>query len=86
MLVSGNLPMSSADTASTIESDFFLIEMAPWMAARMPVTTTSSMGACAAGAAAGSSAAPAVPAAASSRIAQPVAVELTRNALQCAAG
>ena len=39
---SGSLPMSSADTASTIDESFFLTAMAFSMLARMPVTTTSS--------------------------------------------
>ncbi len=37
---SGSLPMSSADTASTICDDFFLAEMASWIPLRMPVMTT----------------------------------------------
>ena len=41
MLVSGNLPMSSADTTSTIDSDFFFAAMAVSMAARIPVTVIS---------------------------------------------
>ena len=39
---SGNLPMSSAEIASTIESAFFLTEMASSMPLRIPVTTTVS--------------------------------------------
>ncbi|MNU03571.1 hypothetical protein D3C72_2476500 [compost metagenome] len=42
MEVSGSLPMSSADTASTIELEDFFSAMAFWMPARMPVTVISS--------------------------------------------
>jgi hypothetical protein len=42
MLLSGSLPMSSAEMASTIESEFFLTEMAASMPLRMPVTDTDS--------------------------------------------
>ena len=42
MLASGNLPMSSAEIASTIEVDSFLMSMARSMPPRMPVTTTVS--------------------------------------------
>ncbi len=39
-LWSGSLPMSSAEIASTMELEFFLIEMAASMPRRMPVTVT----------------------------------------------
>ena len=42
MLTSGSLPMSSAEIASTIELESRLVEIAPSMPARMPVTTTVS--------------------------------------------
>ena len=42
MLVSGSLPMSSAEIASTILIDSCLVAIALSMPARMPVTTTSS--------------------------------------------
>ena len=38
---SGSLPMSSAETTSTIELSFFLTLIESWMLLRMPVTTTS---------------------------------------------
>ena len=41
MEVSGSLPMSSAEIASTIWSEFFLTEIAASMPLRMPVTVTS---------------------------------------------
>ena len=41
MLVSGSLPMSSADIASTMLIDSRLVSIAFWMPTRMPVTTTS---------------------------------------------
>jgi hypothetical protein len=40
---SGSLPMSSADTTSTIESSFFLTAIESSMLLRMPVTITSSI-------------------------------------------
>ncbi len=40
IVVSGSLPMSSAEIASTIWSEFFFTEMAASMPRRMPVTTT----------------------------------------------
>jgi hypothetical protein len=40
---SGSLPMSSAEIASTMESLFFLTEMAASMPRRMPVTVTVEM-------------------------------------------
>ena len=42
MLESGNLPMSSAEIASTIEVESFLMSIARSMPPRMPVTTTVS--------------------------------------------
>jgi hypothetical protein len=42
MLESGSLPMSSAEIASTIEVDSFLMSIARSMPPRMPVTTTVS--------------------------------------------
>ena len=41
MLVSGSLPISSAEITSTISSDSFLVLIALSMDARMPTTTTS---------------------------------------------
>ena len=43
MLVSGSLPRSSAEMASTMESAFFLTLMALSMPRRMPVMTTVSV-------------------------------------------
>ncbi len=40
IVVSGSLPMSSAEIASTIWSAFFLTEIAASMPRRMPLTTT----------------------------------------------
>ena len=42
MLVSGNLPMSSDDTASTIESELRLVAIEVSMLLRRPVTVTCS--------------------------------------------
>ena len=42
METSGSLPMSSAEMASTMESEFFLTEIAASMPRRMPVTVTVS--------------------------------------------
>jgi len=42
MLTSGSLPMSSAETASTIEVESRLTEIALSMPRRMPVTVTVS--------------------------------------------
>src|SRR5260221_5480614 len=81
IVVSGSLPMSSAEMLSTIVSAFFLTEIALSMAARIPVTTTSSRGPVSAAAgAAGASAAQAVLPGAISKIAESVAVGLTANA------
>ena len=43
MLLSGSLPMSSAETASTMESEFFFTLMALSIPRRMPVMTTTSL-------------------------------------------
>src|SRR6266853_5064527 len=77
MVVSGSLPMSSAEIVSSMTSAFSLTLIALSIAARMPVTTTS--WSCSEPELSPRSAARAgLPAAVSSR-AQPVAVELTAN-------
>ena len=50
MLVSGSLPMSSAEIASTMLPEFSFSLIASSMPRRMPVTTTSCSGALSAGA------------------------------------